>query len=296
MEDEKMKIMKFGMLGVCVALIGASDAMAAVGSFTLRQTDYSTLGGGTNSWLTGVYNSTGGGQSAFENRDDSSAASVRNLGPDGVTAADFAAGGATTRKTIAVSKWDLSSIVGPGETISSITLSFSNKGGNTGALFDVLAANEGSATDIEGATLEEPDIYAGTWAGYSYAGPTPPGGAIPDSPVDPNGFVDFYDSTIPLNAGQFTLLAQVPGTNVATAGVIYTQVITDGALLAAANADLNGSLMIAIINNVNNGKVIDIARGNVNSAARLDVTVVPEPASLALLGLGGLTVFSRRRK
>ena len=282
-----MRMTKFLMSSAAMTLACGTVAQGAVGSHTLLQTDYSNSGG-TSSWATGVYNDSGGGGSAYENRDDSSAADVRDLGPDGITAPDTT----TTRKRIAVMKWDLASIVGPGETISSITLSTSNKGTNTGAALDFYVANEGTATDIQGATLEEPDIYAGTWAGYNYAGPVPAGGAIPDSPADPNGFIGMYDSTIPLDFPQFSLIGSPAGTNVATAGVIYTQVITDGALLAAANADLNGSLIVAVLPTSDRG--VSLARGNDASAMRLDVTVVPEPASLGLLGLGGLAMLRRR--
>lgn len=259
-----MKGMKFGILGVCVALSGASDALSAVGTFTLHQTDES-LGNGA-SWAVGLVNDSQ--LAADANRASSGGADIRDLGPDGST--DPAV---TTRKRIAVMKWDLGSIVGPGETISSITLQATNTGQATGNLIEFFAAIDGGAADLQGETLLETQVTALNWAGYNFGGSPPPAGG--------------FDSTIPLDLPQFAPV----GSSAAPSG-LFGVTISDGDLLAAANADTNGVLMIAALPTSDRG--ITLTRGNVNSDIRLVVTVVPEPASLALVGLGGLAVLRRR--
>ncbi len=254
------------ILIVCSTLVGANMTSAAIGTHTLLQTDES-LGNGA-SWAVGVYNDNN--TPADANKASSSGADIRDLGTDGITDTSE-----TTRKRIVVMKWDLGSIVGPGETISAITLSGTNIGQTTGALVVFYAAIDGGTADIQGLTLLETEITAMNWAGYNDAGPTTPGS---------------FDSTIPLDLAQFTLVGSSPGN-----GGVYGMTFSDGDLLTAANADTNGTLIIAGVPTAEN-KAISLARGNPNSAIKLEVTVVPEPASLALLGLGGLSLLVRGRQ
>lgn len=257
-----MKYMKLGIMSACAALICTAGATASVGTFTLHQTDQSLAVG--DSWAVGVYNDNQ--VAADVNKASSGGADVRMLGTDGITDASEA-----TRKRIVVMSWDLGSIVGPGEYITSITLSGTNIGQATGAAVDFYAALDGGAADTQG--LLETSITAMNWAGYNYAGPTTAGG---------------FDSTIPLDTAQFSLVGSAPGS-----GGLYGVSISDGDLLTAANADTNGVLMIAGLPTAEN-KSITFARGNVNSDLKLEVTVAPEPASLALLSLGGLAMLRRK--
>ncbi len=254
------------ILSVCSTMVSASATTAAIGTHTLLQTDES-MGNGA-SWAVGVYNDNN--TPADANKASSSGADIRDLGTDGITDTSE-----TTRKRIVVMKWDLGGIVSPGETISAITLSGTNIGQTTGALIDFYAAIDGSTADIQGLTLLETKVTAMNWAGYNYTGPTTPGG---------------FDSTIPLDLAQFTLVGSSPGN-----GGVYGITISDGDLLNAANADTNGTLIIAGLPTAEN-KAISLTRGNPNSAIKLDVTVVPEPASLATLGLSGLALLGRSRK
>ena len=259
-----MRSLKFAILGTCVVLVGTANASAAVGTHTLLQTDLDNAVGG--SWGVGVYNDSG--DPAESQKDSSGGADIRDLGPDGADGTEDPV--ETTRKRIVVMGWDLGGIVGPGESISAITLSATNTGTATAGLIDFYAANDGSAADLS--ALNEQDIRANNWPGYIYTGPIPG-----------------YNSTIPLDFPSFTLV----GSSGAPSG-LYGVTISDGALLTAANADTNGMLIIAGLPTTDRG--VSFTRGNVNSTMKLEVTVVPEPAALALLGLGGLVMLGRRRQ
>lgn len=58
-----------------------------------------------------------------------------------------------------------------------------------------------------------------------------------------------------------------------------------------ANAGLVGEDLTIVISLLQNDKALKVAADNI----RLDATVIPEPGSLALLGLGGLMIARRRR-
>jgi hypothetical protein len=161
----------------------------------------------------------------------------------------------------------------------------------------------GDSTDVTtfGVTMFGTGTDAGTDTYYEFAIVEPGGfvtpefslnevGADPDTDLDPDNilstlFDDFEDAT-------FTLT--VTATLLPT-GALFDFSITDGVTLEMSQVtDTATTTSLGTVF----GIVADTFSGSTNSAVTVDnfsVVVVPEPASLALIAVGGLAAMRRRR-
>ena len=158
-------------------------------------------------------------------------------------------------------RFDMSSVSDPTQ-ITAATFSVSSYlGGNWNAwTFNVYGLNNGDAGENWGET-------AITWN---------------DAPANDSSSAGF--------ASNATLLGTFTGT-----GNSYVNFSSAG-LVNFLKADTDGKVTLMISTTNTTGTIQSINARNQSSPPKLEVTVVPEPATVCLLGLGGLGALLRKRR
>jgi hypothetical protein len=157
-----------------------------------------------------------------------------------------------------------------------------NFGANTSAATFLLNANPDTVTQFQGTfnyrvwgvNDGDPQDEVFTEAGYN------PG----DANTVYDGSANLIDTTQLTNLGDVNSISAGDNFNFSSA-----------ALTSFIQADTNGTVALLVERLSLGGNSTFYSRENQTAPPRLDITVVPEPTSLALLGLGSLLVARRRR-
>ena len=146
-------------------------------------------------------------------------------------------------------------------------------------------------------------VVGGTWGvQYNNTGSAAPNVSLIHFRIDTNFYAAPYDGTTNTNIAQAPILALAANTWYNVQGFIDVPAGTYGGTITAfagATTPFSGTINTTGLNAlmISGTQVRDRTANAENSTILLDnVSVVPEPASAALLGLSGLAFVARRRR